>query len=176
MREEKHTYANVKKEEKYINDMLQSGYRLIRVEESGMYCFESCEPRKYACKVLLAEETEYVYFESVCRYVEVNDLFQVNVSDRKNGMLRIYVIWEMAENLDDIPYNYECVIKECKKQMKQKTCSVALAMMFATIFISKCYWIAVAEIIVAVIYLVEIAWKEKEIKEMKLRLQGENYV
>lgn len=37
MKEVKHAYSNICKEEKYINDMLNNGYKLSRIEGTNVY-------------------------------------------------------------------------------------------------------------------------------------------
>ena len=174
MKEVKHAYSNICKEEKF-NNMLSNGYKLSRIEGRRVYFFEKCERQQYVCKVLLVDESNYDYIEKVCNYTKIKGLIKVDALDKNHNVIRLYIFAEDEAELRGLPNNYDYVVKEYKKAVKEKMCTVVFAMMFAAIFISQCKWIAIAEVILAVLCIIEVGRRQKKIKMLKLQMQGDQY-
>lgn len=167
MREVRHVYKNIRKEEKYINHMLEKGYILNRIDSLKLYFFEKSEGRLNVCKLLLVDENDYAYIEKVCNYVDANGLKKVDVLDKKQKVVRIYIYAKNKVELCGLPSNDKYILKEYKRNVKIKKCMLVYAMLFVAIFISINKWIAIAEGVIAVLCMIEVERSEKKIKMMR---------
>lgn len=116
---------------------------------------------------MLVDESNYAYIEKVCNYTKIKGLTKVDALDKNQNVVRLYIFAEDEAELCGLPNNYDYVVKEYKKVVREKMCTVVFAMMFAAIFISQCKWIAIAEVILAVLCIIEVGRSKKKIRNIE---------
>lgn len=167
MKQIKHNYINIEKEQEYISDMLKQGYVLKKVNRN-MYTFEENKGKLIDCKAILVQDDDYGLFEKINVLVENGEIEKAEALMEKEKRVVMYLYTDDKKKLSFVKSNINCVVAELRQKIDTKTKNMTFALIFTAIFIAVSPWVAIIEIIIGLWCLFDIVKYKKRIKNIEV--------